>query len=151
MEAWHAAAVMSAGMLKFLFSPIVSYQFGHSYLQTVLLTSAGGGLGALIFYRGGRQVLEWLRNRAVRKRARALAAGLRPKPVFTRTNRLIVRLKHTYGLYGMAFALTPLLSVPVTALLAAKYFRHDERTLPALLAAVVAWSFLLSAVWKFTG
>src|SRR5690606_40093290 len=55
MEAWHAMAVMSAGMLKFLFSPIVSYQFGHNYLETVLLTGLGGGLGMLIFFRGGQQ------------------------------------------------------------------------------------------------
>ncbi|MCB0773588.1 MAG: hypothetical protein KJZ58_07335 [Flavobacteriales bacterium] len=150
MEAWHAMAVMSAGMLKFLFSPIVSYQFGHNYLETVLLTGLGGGLGMLIFFRGGQQVLEWFRKRSLRRRAEAVAQGKPAKRVFTRSNRMIVRLKGMYGLYGVAFILTPILSVPLTALVAAKYFRHDERTLPALLSAVVVWSFLLSALWKFT-
>lgn len=151
MEAWHALAVMSAGMLKFLFAPVVSYQFGHTYWQTVLLTAAGGGLGAIIFYQGGRQILEWFRQRSLRRRRRALAAGRPAKAVFTRTNRMIVRVKRSYGLKGLAFVLTPFLSVPVTALLAAKYFRHDKRALPTLLMAVAAWSIVLSAVWRFTG
>lgn len=151
MEAWHAVAVMSAGMLKFLFAPVVSYQLGNSYLETVLLTAAGGCLGAIVFFRGGRQVLEWFRRRSLRRRARAKAAGKPPKRIFTRTNRIIVQVKHRYGLGGLAFILTPVISVPVTALLAAKYFRRDRRTLPTLLVAIVLWSFLLSAIWKFTG
>lgn len=141
---------MSAGMLKFLFAPIVSYQFGHTYLQTVLLTAAGGCLGSVIFFRGGRQVLEWFRQRALRKRSVAVAAGKEPKRRFTRTNRFIVRVKHRYGLGGLAFILTPVLSVPVTALLAAKYFRRDPRALSTLVIAVITWAFLLSALWKFT-
>lgn len=138
-------------MLKFLFAPLVSYQLGHSYLETVLLTAAGGSLGAVIFYRGGRQVLEWFRKRGLRRRARAMQAGKKPKSAFTRTNRFIVRVKHRYGLGGLAFILTPFLSVPVTAVLAAKYFRRDERTLPTLLTAVVLWSFALSGLWKIIG
>lgn len=151
MEVLHAIAVMSAGMLKFLFSAILSYQFGHSYLETVLLTGAGGCIGILIFFLGGRSVLEWFRIRYVRKRVRAMERGEKPKRVFTRTNRLVVRLKHAYGVKGLAFILTPILSVPLTSILAAKYFRHDKRTLPLLLSSVVLWSFILSAVWKFTG
>lgn len=151
MEALHVIAVMSAGILKFMFSAILSYQFGHSYLETVLLTGGGGCIGILIFFLGGRGVLEWFRIRYVRKRLRAMEKGEKPKRVFTRTNRLIVRLKHAYGVTGLAFILTPILSVPLIAVLAAKYFRHDKRTLPLLLSSVVMWSFVLSAVWKFTG
>ncbi len=151
MEAMHAIAVMSAGILKFFFSAIVSYRFGHSYLETVLLTSAGGCIGIFIFFLGGRKVLEWFRIRYVRKRTRATERGEKPRRIFTRTNRSIVRLKRAYGVKGLAFILTPILSVPLTSVLAAKYFRHDRRTLPVLLSSVVLWSFVLSAVWKFTG
>jgi len=151
MEAFDAIAVVSASMVKFLFSAIVSYRFGHNYMETVLLTAVGGSIGILVFYLGSTRVLEWFRLRYVRKRARAMARGRRPKRIFTRSNRWIVHLKHGYGVQGLAFALTPILSVPLTSLLAAKYFRHDRRTLPFLLSSVLLWSFVLSAVWKFTG
>lgn len=151
MEAFHAIAVMSAGMLKFLFAAIVSYQFGHTYLETVLLTGAGGCLGILIFFLGSRRVLEWFRLRYMRRRERAMRQGRRPRRIFTRSNRMIVQLKRGYGVQGLTFLLTPFLSVPITSLLAAKYFRHDRRTLPFLLSSVLIWSVVLSALWKFTG
>lgn len=149
MDALHAITVMVAGVMKFLFSAAVSYKLGNGYLETVLLTSTGGILGTLAFYLGGARVLEWLRLRRVRSRGKALARGRAPRRVFTRTNRLIVQIKRGYGLKGLAFISPPILSIPLTSLLAAKYFRHDRRTLPMLLSSVVAWSFVLGLAWKF--
>lgn len=151
MKALHAIAVMTAAVLKFSFSAFVSYQFGNNFWQTVLLIAAGGCIGAIFFFLGSAGVLEWFRKRRVQNRARAIARGEVPKRIFTRTNKAIVRLKHGYGLQGLVFVAPPILSIPITALLAAKYFRHDPRTLPYLLLSVVAWSFVLSAAWKFTG
>lgn len=150
MNALHAITVMTAGVLKFLFAAIVSYRFGNSYWETVLLTGSGGCIGTLVFYLGGSRVLEWFRLRRLNKRAIALSTGQEPKRIFTRTNRMIVHMKRGYGLKGVAFLLPPLLSIPLTSLLAAKYFRHDRRTLPWLLSSVVIWSVVLSAAWKFT-
>ena len=52
------------------------------------------------------------------------------------------------GLPGLAI-MPPILSIPITAVIAAKYFHHDRRTLPVLLAAVSGWSVVLSTVWSF--
>lgn len=150
MKALHAITVMTAAVLKFFFSAFVSYQFGNSFWQTVLLIGAGGCIGAFLFYSGSAGVLEWFRQRRIRSRARAIAKGEPPKRIFTRTNRAIVRLKRGYGLQGLVFLSPPILSIPIAALLAAKYFRHDRRTLPFLLLSVVIWSFVLSAAWKFS-
>lgn len=150
MDALQAVSVMTAGVLKFFFSAILSYRLGNSYLETVLLTGTGGCIGTLVFYLGGTRVLEWFRLRHVRKRAIAIARGKQPKRVFTRTNRMIVRIKQGYGVKGLTLISPPILSIPITSLLAAKYFRHDRRTLPLLLSSVVVWSFVLSFAWKFT-
>ena len=150
MDALHVITVMSAGVLKFFFSAFVSYRLGNTYMETVLLTGTGGCLGTLVFYLGGTRVLEWFRLRHVRKRARAIAHGKVPRRVFTRTNRMIVRIKRGYGIKGLALLSPPILSIPITSILAAKYFRHDRRTLPLLLSSVVVWTFVLSFAWKFT-
>ncbi len=151
MQALHAITVMTAAVLKFFFSAIVSYRLGNSFWETVLLIGTGGCLGAIVFYLGSAGVLEWFRQQRIRRRARAIARGVPPKRIFTRTNRSIVRLKHGYGLHGLVFISPPILSIPIAAMLAAKYFRHDRRTLPFLLLSVLIWSFVLSAAWKFTG
>jgi hypothetical protein len=150
MEAIHVITVLAAGVLKFLFSAVVSYRFGNSYLETVVLTATGGCLGTIAFYYGGARVLEWFRRRRVRKRARSIARGTAPQRIFTRTNRMIVRIKRGYGVKGLAIFSPPILSIPLMSILAAKYFRHDRRTLPLMLSSVVIWSFVLSAAWKFT-
>lgn len=150
MNAIEVIGVMMAGMLKFFFSPIVSYQLKNSYWTTVLLTGSGAIIGTLIFYLGGARCLEWLRLRRIKARAKAMAGGVKPKRMVTRSNRMIVRLKQGFGVAGVTFVLPPVVSVPITALIAAKYFRHDRRTLPFLLLSVVIWTLVLSAAWKFT-
>ncbi|MEO8589844.1 MAG: hypothetical protein ABI432_10775 [Flavobacteriales bacterium] len=136
-------------MLKFLFSGLVSYSVGNTFIETVLLTALGGCLGTILFYYTGKRLIEWLRLRYVRRVAQRIAQGLPHRRIFTRTNRWIVRLKKRYGVRGLAAFALPLLSVPITAVLAAKYFRHDRRTLPTMLSAVMVWSVVLSVAWSF--
>ncbi len=142
------ATVLVMSVLKFFISGLISYGFDHTFIETVLLTAIGGSIGTVIFFRLGRRVLEWFRLRFVKRRDERLAKGLAPKRIFTRTNRMIVRVKRSYGLLGIAL-LPPILSVPITAILAAKYFRHDPRALPVLMSAVIAWSVVLSTAWGF--
>jgi hypothetical protein len=148
MDALGASTVVLTSVVKFLFAGLVSYGMGYGFWQTVLLTATGACLGAVVFYRAGRSISEFLRKRFVRHRQLRIASGLPPRRIFTRSNRLLVRMKRAYGLASIAI-LPPIISVPVTALLAAKYFRHDARTLPLLLAALVAWSVVLSTAWGF--
>lgn len=148
MDLVGAVTVLVTSVVKFLFSGLVSYGLEHSFIETLLLTAAGASAGTFAFFLLGGRVLERFRLRYVRRRADRIARGLAPKRIFTRTNRMIVRVKHSYGLFGIAI-LPPFLSIPITAVLAAKYFRHDRRALPVLLSAVLAWSVVLSTAWGF--
>ncbi len=148
MDALGAATVLGTSIVKFLLAAAVSYGFGHTYWETVLLLAIGGGTGTAVFYLLGARLLDFLRIREMRRRVQRMARGLPPKRSFTRTNRFVVRSKRGYGLIGLAI-MPPILSVPITALIAAKYFRHDRRTLPYLLTAIAAWSIVLSTAWGF--
>lgn len=149
MDLLGAFSVVLTAMVKFLFAGLLSYSLGHGIGLTIVLTALGGLVGMLIFYFTGTQVLEFLRRRQVRRNAERVARGLAPRRNFTRTNRWIVRVKQRYGIRGLAAIAPPTLSVPVTALLAAKYFRHQRSTLPTLLLAVAVWSVVLSVAWAF--
>lgn len=139
--------VIVTAMVKFLFTGLVSYGLGFTFMETFIYMAIGSSLGMAIFYLAGRRVLEWFRQRFIRRSLERKAKGLPPKRVFTRTNRMIVKLKGSYGLFGLAVLAPPTLSVPITAVVAAKYFRHDRRTLPTLLISVIIWSVVLSAAW----
>ncbi len=144
-----ALTVVVTAMVKFLFAGLVSYGMGHGFVETLIYMAMGSCAGMLLFYFSGKGLLEWFRQRYVRRSKARMLQGLMPKPVFTRTNRMIVRIKHRYGIIGLAAFAPPTLSIPITALLAAKYFRHDRRTLPALLGSVLVWSVILSVAWSF--
>ncbi|MBX2972472.1 MAG: hypothetical protein KF797_05175 [Flavobacteriales bacterium] len=148
-EILSAITVVATAMVKFLFAGLVSYGLGHGFVKTLLYTALGGTAGMLVFYYSGKGLLELFRKRYIRRVKERAAKGLPPKRIFTRTNRLIVKVKHRYGVIGLASFAPPTLSVPVTAILAAKYFRHDRRTLPTLLFSVLIWSVVLSTAWSF--
>lgn len=149
MEAFLAAlSVVLTASVKFLFAGLVSFGMGNGFWETLIYTAIGGLLGMSVFYLGGRGLLEWFRKRYLRRVQERISKGLPPKRIFTRTNRLIVRVKQRYGILGLAMFAPPTLSIPVTALLAAKYFRHDRRTLPTLLVSVMVWSAVLSSAWS---
>jgi hypothetical protein len=141
-------SVLLMSTFKFFFAAPLSYRLGYDFIATFSLLVIGGGLGMAGFFFAGARVLEWFRVRHLRREKDRAAKGLPPKRIFTRTNRFIVRLKHGYGLRGLT-VLPPILSIPITAVIAAKYFRHDRRTLPMLLAAVAVWSAVLSSAWIF--
>ena len=148
MNALGIVTVLVMSVLKFFISAPISYGFGHTYMQTLLLTATGGCAGTFGFFAMGKRLMEWFRLRYVRKRAERIAKGIPLKRIFTRTNRWIVRVKRTYGLIGI-MVMPPILSIPITAVLAAKYFKHDRRTLPLLLSAVLVWSVILCTAWGF--
>lgn len=150
MEATEDILVLLLSMVKFLFSAPLSYGLGNSFLETLLLTSIGGCAGTLVFFFTGTSVLEFFRKRHVLRMEQRKAKGLPPKRIFTRTNRLIVRIKRGYGIKGLAVIVPVVLSIPVGTIIAAKYFRHDRRTLPVLLSSVVIWAVVLSVAWSFT-
>ena len=160
-ETWHTAArpdpvdlaggitVFLTSAVKLLFAAPVSYALGFSWQTTVALIAMGACAGVLVFYYSSRFVVEIARRRYLAQRARRLAQGLAPKRVFTRTNRAIVQVKQRWGFWGIAAFGPPVISIPIAAVLAAKYFNHDRRTLPTMLIAVVGWALLLSSVFSF--
>lgn len=150
LNAFEILLILCAGMVKFAVSGLVSYGFGATFLQTLLYTSLGGCLGVLFFYRTSSMLMKRARIRRLHREIAVMHGVEQARParkVFTRTNRFIVRLKHGWGLRGLV-ALTPiLLSIPLGTILAAKYFRHDRRTVPLLLSSVLIWSVVLSSFW----
>lgn len=144
-----ALTVVLTSSVKLLFASPVSYALGHTLPETILLVAIGACAGVLFFFFSARSLLKIFRQRYLRRRAHREAKGLPPKPVFTRTNRTIIKVKQGYGFWGIAAVGPPILSIPIAAVLAAKYFKHDPRTLPTMLVAVVVWSVLLGAAFSF--
>jgi len=125
-------------MVKFLFTPSAMFldpTEDYSFFTIVLTTSSGAAVGVLVTYGFGKRLFVYLSMRAKRRGAK----------VFSASRRRIVRIKNKYGIFGLML-ISGLISVPITSLIASKYFNHKKETPFLLILAFFAWSILLTGV-----
>lgn len=127
-------------IVKFLFAPSAMVGIGYGFLETVLTSSAGAFIGVWVFYFFGEHFFAWVAKRNGKKGKK--------KKVFTPTRKWIVRTKNKYGIFGL-MGVSAFISVPITALIASKYFKHKKSTPWWLCLGFVLWSLILtSASWS---
>ena len=70
-----------------------------------------------------------------------------PKKIFSRKSRLIVRIRKSYGLWGIIIATPVFLTIPLGAFLASRYYSGKRNVVVYMLASIVGWAvFLTTAV-----
>ena len=72
--------------------------------------------------------------------------AFKPKKLFSRKSRLIVRLKKSYGLWGIILTTPILLTIPLGAFLASKYYSRRKNVVMYMLASIVGWAVVLTTV-----
>jgi len=107
---------------------------GYNFWETLLVSITGGLLGVFVFYFSGKAIFEFFGK---------FKKSDQPKKVFTKKNKMIVRLINKFGLIGLS-AVLGVASIPLTALLAARYFQDRKSTLVYLSLSVLAWAVLLT-------
>jgi hypothetical protein len=144
--------------VKFLFAPFVSIGYGFNYLQTVVLTTLGGIAGLLFFYYLSKWmmrvyfkicpvVVSYFGGEEARKALQESQCRKPDKKKFTRKNKTIVNIRKKYGLIGIIFLTPVLLSIPIGAFLAQKYYAKKSRILVYLSLSVIMWSFFISSFY----
>lgn len=129
---WSIAAVV-----KFLVTPSLMVARGWGFLTTVLVSSVGAGIGVLLFFYFGKWMLnKWAKFRGQKEPKR---------PFFTSKRRRVVQFRRKFGMWGL-LVVSGMISVPISAVLAAKYYHRDERMPWILILAFVIWAFVLTAL-----
>jgi len=118
---------------KFLFVPFLYIQSNdgsvYHLITSVVLTSTGGAAGAVVFYRLSALIIS-------RKKSR-------PAVKFNTSKRKIIQIKQRYGIRGILF-ISAFISVPIAAIITAKFYRHTPKALTKLIVALGIWSIALS-------
>jgi len=138
MEQWsEILLVILSSMVKFAAAPFIAKAFGFAYLETIAYSSFGGILGLIVFY--------YLGNRIVSFFPIFFNPMNTSRKVFTKKNKMFVNLIRTYGLFGLAIFSPILISIPVGAFLAARYYgAHKKMALIFMSMAVILWSATIS-------
>lgn len=117
--------------------PVAIYAMKMSAAETLICTNAGGILGLFIFLNFSGYLLRvWDKF--------SPAFNRKKRKVFTSASRRLVRIKNKFGLAGIAILSPSILSIPVGAFLAAKYYGLRMRVWIFLAAGQVFWSLVFT-------
>jgi len=138
------------GTFKFVFVHWTAYAaFGEPDFQTLIEIFAGATLGAWITMTVFYYLSEYFIKRARRKRMDAIrkasvaGIGFMPKKNFTRLNKLIVWVKRRIGIYGVTILAPLFLSIPLGAIVCAKFYGQSKKTFPLMLLFTASYSALM--------
>lgn len=132
---------------KFMFAPFTGAILKLSYLETFLICAIGGTFSAAIFFYSSEYfIVRSIVNKRKRKEE-ALAKGMiwLEKPKFTKTNKFIVRMKRTFGIYGICFWAPFFLSVPIGTIVTAKFYGKLKKSFPLIVAGMFLNSLIMSS------
>lgn len=131
-----------ASVVKFVVTPSAMIASGHAAWATWAVSTSGAAMGVLGFWHFGKWWFQWLEARMGPRQDRG-------KRTFTPRRRTIVRVKNAMGLRGLLLV-SGLISVPLAAVLGAKYFRSQSKAKYLLMLAFALWAAMLTAAsWLF--
>jgi len=123
---------------------------GAEFYQTILGGIIGGCFGITVYLYSLDYLLKtYKKHLHNKKQHEIIETPVKKKPIFTKRNRMIVRLMQKYGLNGIA-VLTPLLSLPLGVFIAGrindKFIQNRKKVLLYLCTSMVIWTFVLTGV-----
>jgi hypothetical protein len=112
--------------------------FKFSFLKTLLVCGSGGTCGAFVFgYLSEEVIILWARF------MKKFFPNRKKKKRFTKTNRILVRIKKYFGITGIALISPPFLSIPLGSFVAVEFFRNRHKTVLYMSVSAVIWTVIL--------
>lgn len=130
---------------------------GLNYQQALISVLIGGIGGFLFFYYLSKRVLLWidyLKPRLcrfipsfIKLRFQVFCDRIAikyPSKIFSRKSRFISKMKTTYGFWGIIIGTPFILTIPLGAFLANKYYSKRRHTVPLMILSIIGWAAVLT-------
>lgn len=131
---------------------------GVDYKYALIAVLSGGIGGFLFFYYISKPINRGLMRlwpcicRAIpfslrgRYRNWCIRRSRKKKRIFTRRNRFITRMKANYGFWGVIIATPVILTIPIGAFLANKYYSQRRHIVLYMILSIIGWAGVLSGL-----
>lgn len=142
---WEILSVYLLSSVKFVFGGVpMAIGFKFSFIEAVIVSSAGGFTGVFLFVTLSEKLLEYIYRR--RERYLANHPKIKQKKKFTRRNKTIVTVKQKFGLLGFALLVPFFIPIPLGCFLAVRYFNDKKRIIAYLYGSILFWSIVVSSI-----
>ncbi len=149
--------VILLASVKYFFTFPYSLLIGLDFKLAMPSVIVGGVAGFLFFYYLSRHVISWFHRTKpficrfipkfirIRYQVYCDKRNVKIQKIFTRKSRIIARIRSSYGLWGIILTTPVLLTIPLGAFLASKYYSHRKHVVLYMLLSIVAWGAAMSA------
>jgi len=150
--------VILLASVKYIVTLPYAMIIGLDYKYAIIAVLIGGIGGFLFFYYLSKPVYRLIDfcwpivcshgPPVIRAKYKVYCENKRKKRarLFTRRNRTIARIKKTYGLWGIVLTTPLLLTIPVGAFIASKYYSHQKHIVLYMIISIVGWGLVLSGL-----
>ena len=139
-----SAALACTVSLSKIGIPAVIAIYKSNYLLALASSCTGAVFGSIVFTYLFAGILKWWD-----KLKEGMFTSKHPKKTFTKFNRRVIRIKHRFGLTGIAI-LTPIfLSIPIGAFLAERFYKDKKKVIIYLSISAISWCFVLYFIYLF--
>lgn len=145
-EFWKIISVFITSLFGFgkISVPSAIALFNFNFWKVIGITCSGGITGAIVFTNVSDMLMKWWHNAKMK-----YFRNHRHPKVFTKSNRRIIRIKHRFGIWGIAM-ITPLgLSMPVGTFIAERFYKNKKKVILVFSAAVVFWYITMYFILLF--
>lgn len=141
------------GTVKFLIVHWTAFAaFDYNGFETLteifLSATAGAWFSMSICFFSSGYLMKRAADKRERQRLLAIDKGipLKKKKAFTRTNKLIVWIKRSIGIYGVTILAPLFLSIPIGSIICAKFYGDQKKTFPLMLLFTASYSALMCLI-----
>ena len=149
---WAAfSIVFLSSTIKFLFSPFAGVPLGMNFLSTYVSAVSGATLSSLFFYFAAEFIMKRTKINKLKKEEAQIKSGklIPKKKIFTRGNKLTVKLKNSLGKFGICFIAPSLLSIPLGTIIVAKFYGKDKDTFLWVFAGILSSGLITTSLAYF--
>lgn len=145
-DVWKIISVFLSCALFFgkIGMPAAVSLFKFHFLKSILVSCSGGIFGAISSTYLSAGIIDWWEN--FKKK---WFKNHQPKKKFSKTNRFIIKVKHRFGIVGIALLSPVLLSIPLGAFIAERFYKDKKKVILYLSGSVIFWSFTLYFLFYF--
>ncbi len=131
-----------------MFTPFGGPAAKLSFFETYFACVAGGTFSAAFFFFASGYFMRKAQEKKIKsiEDAQKNVIPIKPKKIFTKANKSIVRLKNKLGIYGICFYAPLFLSVPIGSIITAKFYGKEKKTFPLITLGMFINGFITTGL-----
>lgn len=142
------STVFFSAMIKFMVSPLLGPLLELNYWETYFANLLGAFLSMVVFFFAADFFNKRSMQRRLKKAKQDALEGkpIKRKPVFTRRNKAIIRIKNKVGIVTFCFFAPFFLSIPIGSIIVAKFYGKKKKTFPLMILGIIITNTLTVSI-----